>query len=139
MDTSETYIKMSKAAWGFFGEEAVGYLLFFEHHNQDREILLDNKGNYYACFVEGFVPLETQDQLQEMLGYKELKDREPAEWFCFGVPGYRWDDDFGYGKDDEEEIVYYRQFTSMEQLWLAFVMKEKYGKVWNVEEWVKEG
>ena len=26
-------------------------------------------------------------------------------------------------------------FDSMEQLWLAFVMKKKYGKVWNGEEW----
>lgn len=27
---------------------------------------------------------------------------------------------------------------SMEQLWLAFVMHEKYGKVWSGTEWVKE-
>lgn len=27
---------------------------------------------------------------------------------------------------------------SMEQLWLAFVMKEKYGKIWNGEDWCKE-
>jgi len=26
-------------------------------------------------------------------------------------------------------------FTSWEQLWLAFVMKEKYNKTWNGEEW----
>ncbi len=34
----------------------------------------------------------------------------------------------------------YRQsFTSMEQLWLAFVMKERYSKQWltNSQEWVK--
>jgi hypothetical protein len=30
------------------------------------------------------------------------------------------------------------QFTSMEQLWLAFVMRKKYGKVWNGKEWVAE-
>lgn len=30
------------------------------------------------------------------------------------------------------------QFTSMEQLWLAFVMKEKYNKTWDGNEW-KEG
>ncbi len=28
------------------------------------------------------------------------------------------------------------KFTSMEQLWLAFVMQRKYSKVWNGEEWV---
>jgi hypothetical protein len=27
--------------------------------------------------------------------------------------------------------------ASPEQLWLAFVMKEKYNKVWNGEDWVK--
>ena len=27
---------------------------------------------------------------------------------------------------------------SMEQLWLAFVMHEKYDKVWNGEDWIKE-
>ena len=27
---------------------------------------------------------------------------------------------------------------SMEQLWLAFVMKEKYNKIWNGEEWLKQ-
>ncbi len=28
-------------------------------------------------------------------------------------------------------------FTSMEQLWLAFVMKEKYNKIWSGTEWIK--
>ena len=27
-------------------------------------------------------------------------------------------------------------FYSMEQLWLAYIMKEKYNKVWNEEEWI---
>jgi len=32
---------------------------------------------------------------------------------------------------------YSEQFTSMEQLWLAFVMKEKYGKVWDRKDWIE--
>jgi hypothetical protein len=28
--------------------------------------------------------------------------------------------------------------TSMEQLWLAFVMKEKHNKVWNGNDWINE-
>jgi hypothetical protein len=32
---------------------------------------------------------------------------------------------------------YAKQFASSEQLWLAFVMEEKYGKIWNGEGWVK--
>jgi len=31
-----------------------------------------------------------------------------------------------------------RKFYSMEQIWLAFVMKERYGKIWNEEDWVGE-
>ena len=27
---------------------------------------------------------------------------------------------------------------TQEQLWLAFIMKEKYNKVWNGEDWIKE-
>ena len=32
-------------------------------------------------------------------------------------------------------LEYFEPLNSMEQLWLAFVMKEKYNKTWNGEEW----
>ncbi|KKN39682.1 hypothetical protein LCGC14_0741170 [marine sediment metagenome] len=32
----------------------------------------------------------------------------------------------------------FKDFTSMEQLWLAFVKKAKHGKHWNGEGWVNE-
>lgn len=35
-----------------------------------------------------------------------------------------------WGDSSKEE-----EFQSLEQLWLAFVMQEKYGKVWKGEEW----
>lgn len=31
---------------------------------------------------------------------------------------------------------YYNQFTSMEQLWLAYIMLSKYDKVWEKEKWI---
>ncbi len=34
---------------------------------------------------------------------------------------------------------YSQKFTTGEQLWLAFVMKEKYQKHWNGSEWVNHG
>ena len=43
-------------------------------------------------------------------------------------------------QDQLQEMVEKDNFsvkaTSMEQLWLAFVMKEKYNKQWNGEGWV---
>ena len=32
-----------------------------------------------------------------------------------------------------------RPFESLNELWLAFVMKEKYHKIWTGKKWVKEG
>ena len=65
--------------------------------------------------------LPRQDQLQEMVKEKFTGWTYPGvlnklQKFCF-------------------EISYY---NSMEQLWLAFVMKEKYSKVWDGENWIKK-
>jgi len=40
----------------------------------------------------------------------------------------------------KENLEYVKQFTSLEQLWLAFLMFRKYGKVWDEEkeEWVNQ-
>lgn len=34
------------------------------------------------------------------------------------------------------ELQYFIEGISMEQLWLAFVMKEKFNKTWNGEDWL---
>jgi len=42
-----------------------------------------------------------------------------------------------YGFVFRNRRTYTNDFTSMEQLWLAFVMNEKYNKVWNGKDWMK--
>ena len=37
--------------------------------------------------------------------------------------------------NDKEETCLEKDGNSMEQLWLAFVMHEKYGKKWDGKEW----
>jgi hypothetical protein len=78
----------------------------------------------YEC-----VWLPRQDQLQEMIVKEESAKLADLEMrfhdFCL-----------------DPTTIYVRKkkyLHSMEQLWLAFVMREKYNKVWNGEEWVKEG
>ena len=66
--------------------------------------------------------LRTQDQLQEMLG--GWGAAKLAEVFGEWAKNYRITQET------------YPSSASMEQLWLAFVMKEKYNKVWNGENWV---
>ncbi len=59
--------------------------------------------------------LPRQDQLQEMYG--------DFQRCCMQMSIY-WEDDTNY-----------EHCTSMEQLWLAFVMKEKHSKVWEEGKW----
>ena len=63
-----------------------------------------------------FIILFRQDQLQEMFGYNKRSLRL-IEMFS----------DFAFDN--------IKHFKSYEQLWLAFVMKEKYNKVWNGYDW----
>lgn len=124
MDTTQEYIEMS--------EKALKDLAEFQPHIQCEEvphgvnvIELDYNGNWwFNRDNEVLVPLFRQDQLQEMLidNYKE-------HWGENIYPGLM-----------EEAVTFAEQrpYKSMEQLWLAFVMKEKYGKLWNGKDWVKK-
>ena len=60
--------------------------------------------------------LPRQDQLQEMV---DISDWRFKLVNCASFLA----DNFG-------------SFATMEQLWLAFVMKEKYHKIWNGEDWI---
>ena len=58
--------------------------------------------------------LPRQDQLQEMC------ENKGEDFFIFAF------------RSGSHPLL-----DTYEKLWLAFVMKEKYGKVWNGEDWVK--
>ena len=66
--------------------------------------------------------LPRQDQLQAMVGFEGL---QTLTWRIHEFSETKYGGGFTI-------------FGSMEQLWLAFVMKEKYNKVWNGTDWIKE-
>ncbi len=76
-----------------------------------------------------FIWLPRQDQLQQMVA---------GELYEAGiglVEGFNlW---YYAAREDLYKVV--GGDISMEQLWLVFVMKEKYGKTWNGEDWNKGG
>ncbi len=77
----------------------------------------------YNCTSVG-IWLPTQSQLQEMV-IREFKAIELAEHFGgWLLSAFGWN--------------YREQFTSMEQLWIAFVMKEKHNKVWEGDKWIEK-
>ena len=93
---------------------------------------------YGNCYGDGYyhpdsmdydkrIWLPKQDQLQYMLGTKYTLIRW-IERFCVWARSTRF---------DGEISSYSYNFDSFEQFWLAFVMKEKYNKIWRAGEWVK--
>ena len=90
----------------------------------DRQVYVDEKGDWYHSASDEYgtgedTQLERQDQLQEMVGLElPLLESRFHGWL-------------------KNEAIHRKYLDSMEQLWLAFVMKEKYGKVWDGKSWTK--
>ncbi len=140
MDTSETYIKMCEKVqeiqtiWDIQPGDIV-CITERKHGNNVNEpasiqevchpqkglVMFDALGlkNHQReawFFPKQNVWLPRQDQLQEIMKYPKLIDLIQAF---------------------ESYATYWHKETStMEQLWLAFVMKEKFKKTWNGEDWV---
>ena len=71
-----------------------------------------------------------QDQLQEMV------IGESNDFIGLLSKAFCWTKEY---KTINNIAVYYTsKFNSMEQLWLAFVMEEKYNKIWNGKKWEKK-
>ena len=68
-----------------------------------------------------FIWLPTQEQLQEMV------DRDWYKVFCKFLL-WHWN-----SEPNAKEFA--SMFNSMNEVWLAFVMKEKYNKIWTGEKW----
>lgn len=73
--------------------------------------------------------LPDQAQLQEMLGEQSFCEDENG---YIGVLALL--DKFA---EDAHGVVGFSSIYSMEQLWLAFVMEEKYNKSWNGKDWIE--
>ena len=73
-------------------------------------------GNVVYVDDKSIVWLPNQDQLQEILGKS----------VSYNIIGF-----YKYVKHEGQS-----NNPSMEQLWLAFVMKEKFNKTWNGEKWI---
>ena len=138
MDTSETYIRMCdcpeiqeyRPYWLFkkwFGKDIVGM-------SRNGYVITNAEGEIFASYplvftnrkeVKGIIWLPTQDRLQEMIEF----------------PCGTFKDNFWSALDDLHKYSFTEDWmewipTSMEQLWLAFVMHEKFGKSWNGDKWV---
>lgn len=134
MDISKEYIEMCVAAKELQKREqlTIGWLGEQIWYNENDVWYQPNvEFNPYINIIRNrkkIVWLPRQDQLQEMLS-KEYVDCHAMlqhfyEW-CIENDGYL--EDLFAGNE------------SMEQLWLIFVMKEEFGKIWNGKSWYEFG
>lgn len=138
MDTSETYIKMCDCA-------EIQDIAKAQNFDSPGNFFADNRTYcwWFCCDCGTFADakpndsiiwLPRQDQLQEM-----AQSLHPAYSHWHILCGFtHWvypsciadKDGFRASRNIPLE-----QFTSMEQLWLAFVMQEKYNKLWDGKDW----
>lgn len=146
MDTTNQYIEMCRKA-GEIQELWVpscsDYVVspttgFFEIYSS-RE--LENAIRY----KNDYIWLPRQDQLQEML-ITIFEDKNKTAYVPVKMPQYRnnylcrsmigsFDSYIHRNSPARDECIW--QFSSMEQLWLAYVMEKKFNKTWNGGNWIK--
>jgi hypothetical protein len=127
MDTSETFIKQCEKAeeiqvlrpmnqrWEMGDYVSEGYIRW-----------TIAEGKMGRCFSDIWLP--RQDQLQEMVAFE--RDDMGYTDITFWLLHKFWD-----FVEEHKPIHHKGETRSMEQLWLAFVYKEKYNKAWNGEQW----
>ena len=145
MDTSETYVKMCEKAEEIQGvrippsdvTKPIPYCRFAIGDWTDLGVVIDADITNGSAIKRKVIWLPRQDQLQEMItsqdfaNYAVIRPNEPPlidnllsafEQFCHHQP---WQGK-PHGIDHR---------PTMEQLWLAFVMHEKYAKSWDGNDW----
>ena len=89
-------------------------------------IIADLRTNHFGRLIRlPNIWLRRQDQLQEM-----CNPREYPVWLAMDFNEFIVKKAFKVGDT--------RTPRTMEQLWLAFVMKEKHSKTWDGSKWIKE-
>lgn len=136
MGTSKEYILMCKKAKGIqeIWIPTVGDLYY--HKTYCKNVLLYwDKIDRFNKFRKIWLP--RQDQLQGMIPLSKLSSTNEITSVrllnIFTDYCNKWETAFMF-RYPKTKAIY---SPSMEQLWLAFVMKEKYNKTWDGKEWVK--
>ncbi len=127
MDRSSNYIKMCESIKEIqeqwqpeFGDFYVSMSLGLTSPCQPIMSDLEKKVSYLKTIKAVWLP--RQDQLQEMVIENYAMPWDLAIAFSNVLMG--------------ENASYFEKFDSMEKLWLAFIILEKYKRKWNEGEWL---
>ena len=127
MDSSGIFVKMCEKAEEIQGQwepKSYDYVYDTDPHEYNEVSLITNPAGFNK---NGFIWLPRQDQLQEMLQKYVEKDCLVGDSISKRMAMY-----FGIWVQKEECLNFY----SMEQYWLVWLMKEKFNKVWDGDNWI---
>ncbi len=139
MDISKNYMKMCEEAeeiqrlWEFKAGDF--YFAHFENSKNPNIICASDIIGVLGLYERlphkaKYICLPRQDELQELVGIKTVSDFEESDLLA------GWDEGNVFVNFLPSLTKY--ETWSMEQLWLSFVMKKKYNKIWDGKEWVIE-
>ena len=132
MDTSETYIKMCEKAEEIHTESLSedSYCVVMSGGQTIYEGLLSShKYPFHSPTAVKVITLPRQDQLQEILD-------EPLDILLTGFYDFCGGSYYPTPSGAGFYVETVKRFTSMEQLWLAFLMSERYQKEWDGVNWI---
>lgn len=129
MDTSRVYIKMCQAAEELqkLWKPAAGDMYYKIGMGKyvNRISMISHMSNYQCTGKRAIhIWLPRQDQLQALL-LREARDNPKVLMMMLLNDVLKVD----------KEVLTLADFTSFEQLWLSFVMKNKFNKVWKDTKW----
>ena len=129
MDTSAEYIKQCEKAKEIQDLIKNKRLSFYFRHTYDKK-----RRRLSVCqtgkAVNAHLWIPRQDQLQKIM----FGDIGHISFFIDSLTSYLFD----YSDTQCPRFDFDRKFGSMEQLWLGFVMSERYHKKWDGNDWVNQ-
>lgn len=109
-------------------KEEVRILYFSKHHGSPPEVYLNTLFTHW---------LPRQDQLQDMMIDRFQEHKYPLWQMMYVFNNFIACPPLRHRKKYVDWLrKYVTQFTTLEQLWLAFIMERMYKKIWNGEDWV---
>ncbi len=150
MDTSETYIKMCdcpeiRSAWTPKDWDTCYCKSEEQSHEDEQVVVLSGYETDSGCYghetpywVRGLFNSVCGNTEKEWYDYHIWLPRQDQLQAMATLPIARLVHVFQEFIRDSAIAGIFSQYKSMEQLWLAFVMKEKHDKTWNGEEWKNE-
>ena len=129
MDTTKQNILMCEKAEKIQKEWklCVGDFCFKKERRDNWVEVADYQDVAEGMNIKRYIWLPRQDQLQEIYRKAVKCSKGKSATFRLAMDISCW-----LGNRQ-----YPQKFTSMEQLWLAFVMRKKYQEVWNGAEWIR--